>query len=137
MRERIFIDSDVILDVALASQPFVEASQQVLASCENGTFTGCISSNSIDNIYYNLSKLGGDEKARIFIKQLLKFLVIIPVDHVGISKALDSKFTDFEDAIQHFAALSFGCTMIVTRNVQDYKFAELKVVLPITFLGDD
>lgn len=37
MSERIFIDSDVILDVALARQPFVEASQQVLASCENGT----------------------------------------------------------------------------------------------------
>lgn len=130
MSERIFVDSDVILDVALARQPFVEASQQVLALCENGAFTGCISSNSVANIYYILRKLGGDEKARIFIKQLLKFLVIIPVDHVGMSKALDSKFTDFEDAIQHFAALSFCCTAIVTRNVQDYKFAELNVVLP-------
>jgi hypothetical protein len=81
-----------------------------------------------------LRKLGGDEKARFFIRQLLKFLLIIPVDHVGITKALDSKFTDFEDAIQHFAALSFGCTMIVTRNIQDYKFAELKVVLPRIFI---
>ncbi|ENU24954.1 hypothetical protein F993_00338 [Acinetobacter proteolyticus] len=134
MSERIFIDSDVILDVALARQPFVEASQSVLALCENRTFTGCISSNSVANIYYILRKLGGDEKARIFIKQLLKFFVIIPVDHIGITRALDSKFTDFEDAIQHFAALSFGCTMIVTRNIQDYKFAELKVVLPSVFI---
>lgn len=130
MSERIFIDSDVILDVALARQPFVEASQQVLALCEKGAFTGCISSNSVANIYYVLRKLGGDDKARIFIKQLLKFLVIIPVDHVGISRALDSKFTDFEDAIQHFAALSFGCSRIVTRNIQDYKLAELEVVFP-------
>ncbi|WHP07233.1 MULTISPECIES: toxin-antitoxin system, toxin component, PIN family protein [Acinetobacter] len=53
---------------------------------------------------------------------------------MGISKALDSKFTDFEDIIQYFAALSFGCTMIVTRNIQDYKFAELKVVLPSIFI---
>ena len=134
MSERIFIDSDMILDVALARQPFVEASQQVLALCENGAFTGCISSNSVANIYYVLRKLGGDEKSHIFIKQLLKFLVIIPVDHMGISKALDSKFADFEDAIQHFAALSFGCTMIVTRNIQGYKFAELKVVLPSIFV---
>ena len=56
------------------------------------------------------------------------------MDHAAISKALDSKFTDFEDAIQHFAALSFGCTMIFTRNIQDYKFAELKVVLPRIFI---
>ena len=134
MSQRIFIDSDVILDVALARQPFVEASLAVLMQCESGQYLGCISSNSVANIYYILRKLGGDEKARLFIKQLLKFLVIIPVDHVGISKALDSKFSDFEDAIQHFAALSFGCTMIVTRNIQGYKFAELKVVLPSIFV---
>ncbi|MDG3556648.1 PIN domain-containing protein [Acinetobacter bereziniae] len=58
MSERIFIDSDVILDVALARQPFVKASQIVLALCEKGQFTGCVSSNSIANIYYILRKLG-------------------------------------------------------------------------------
>ncbi|KAF1028402.1 MAG: hypothetical protein GAK29_00037 [Acinetobacter bereziniae] len=134
MSERIFIDSDVILDVALARQPFVEASQIVLALCEKGQFTGCISSNSIANIYYILRKLGGDEKARLFIQQLLKFLVIIPVDHVGISQALVSKFSDFEDAIQYFSALSFGCHKIVTRNIKDYKFAEISVVSPSFFV---
>ncbi len=134
MSERIFIDSDVILDVALARQPFVDASQTVLAMCEKGHFTGCISSNSVANIYYILRKLGGDEKARLFIQQLLTFLIIIPVDHVGISQALISKFSDFEDAIQHFSALSFGCTKIVTRNIQDYKFAEMSVVLPSVFV---
>ncbi|MFW1943426.1 toxin-antitoxin system, toxin component, PIN family protein [Acinetobacter guillouiae] len=66
-----------------------------------------------------------------FIQQLLKFLVIIPVDHVGISQALVS---NFEDAIQYFSALSFGCSKIVTRNIQDYKFAEISVVLPSAFI---
>ena len=61
--------------------------------------------------------------------------MIIPVDHVGISQALVSKFSDFEDAIQYFSALSFGCSKIVTRNIQDYKFAEIGVVLPSTFVG--
>ncbi|MDR0237571.1 MAG: PIN domain-containing protein [Acinetobacter sp.] len=119
----------------MARQPFVEASQIVLALCEKGQFTGCISSNSIANIYYILRKLGGDEKARLFIQQLLKFLVIIPVDHVGISQALVSKFSDFEDAIQYFSALSFGCHKIVTRNIKDYKFAEISVVSPSFFVG--
>ncbi|WEH92227.1 hypothetical protein PYR77_01535 [Acinetobacter soli] len=79
---------------------------------EKWVFTGCISSNRIPNIYSTLRKFSGDEKARVFIKQLLIFLEIIPVDHVGMTKALNSKFTDFEDAIQHFAALSFGFTKI-------------------------
>ncbi len=36
MSERIFIDSDVILDVPLARQPFVQTSQIVLTLCEKG-----------------------------------------------------------------------------------------------------
>ncbi|MBJ9373824.1 toxin-antitoxin system, toxin component, PIN family protein [Acinetobacter sp. TGL-Y2] len=62
--------------------------------------------------------------------------MIIPVDHVGISQALVSKFSDSKDAIQYFSALSFGCRKIVTRNIKDYKFAEISVVLPI-FLWSD
>ena len=76
----------------------------------------------------------GDEKARLFIQQLLKFLVIIPVDHVGISQALVSKFSDSKDAIQYLSALSFGCRKIVMRNIKDYKFAEISVILPIFFV---
>lgn len=54
--------------MALARQPFVEASQTVVALYEKGYFTGFISSNSVANIYYILRKLGGDEKAHLFIQ---------------------------------------------------------------------
>ena len=55
----------------------------------------------------------------------------ISVDHVGVSQDLQSKFSNFENAIQYFSALSFGRSKIVLRNVQYYKFAEISVVLPI------
>ena len=134
MNQRIFIDSDVILDVALARQPFVVASREVLAQCEQGGIMGCISSNSVANIYYILRKMGGDVKARLFIQQILTYLLVIPSDHAVISSALVSKFSDFEDAIQYFSAVNFGCQMIVTRNLKDYQVAEIKVVLPDIFI---
>ena len=134
MSTRIFIDSDVILDVALAREPFVAASRAVLARCEQGVYLGCISGNSVANMYYVLRKLGGDAKARQFITQLLRFLTVIPVDHAMIRKAVESNFADFEDAIQHEAALSFGCELIVTRNVADYKTAQVAVRLPSNFI---
>lgn len=135
MIRRVFVDSDVILDVALARQPFVEASRLVLSFLENGKAVGFASSNSITNIYYVLRKSGGDSRAREFIGNLLKYLTAIPIDHADILNALKSNFSDFEDGVQNFAALSNQCECIVTRNVDDYKKSELDVYLPSQFLS--
>src|SRR5688572_23134647 len=125
MIKRVFVDSDVILDVALARQPFVDASRLVLSLLENGRAVGFASSNSITNIYYVLRKSGGDSKAREFIGSLLKYLTAIPIDHADILNALKSDFSDFEDGVQNFAALSNQCECIVTRNIDDYQKSEL------------
>jgi predicted nucleic acid-binding protein len=135
MIDRVFVDSDVVLDVALARQPFLDASKVVLSLLENGRAVGFISSNSITNIYYILRKAGGDQKARGFLTSILKYLTVIPVDHNCILTALRSDFGDFEDGVQHFAALSNQCECIVTRNVEDYTKSELNVYLPIEFLS--
>jgi predicted nucleic acid-binding protein len=50
-------------------------------------------------------------------------------------KALESKFSDFEDAVQNYCALKNQCDMIVTRNIEDYKMSELKVLLPQEFIA--
>ena len=57
--------------------------------------------------------------------------VKISIDHVGVSQNLQSKFLNFENAIQPFSGLSFGRGKTVLRNVQYYTFAEISVVLPI------
>ena len=136
MIKRVFVDSDVILDVALARQPFLEASRVVLALLENGRAVGFASSNSITNIYYVLRKSGGDSKAREFIGNLLKYLTAIPIEHEDILKALRSNFSDFEDGVQNYAALSHQCECIVTRNVSDYEKSDLDVYLPLQFLSN-
>jgi len=135
MINRVFVDSDVILDVALARKPFVEASRMLLSLLEDGRAVGFISSNSIANIYYILRKAGGDHDARKFLLSILKYLTVISTDHNSISNALKSAFTDFEDGIQYFTAVSNQCSCIVTRNVEDYKKSELNVYSPIELLS--
>lgn len=51
MIKRVFVDSDVILDVAMARRPFVEASKAELSLLDNGRAAGFTSSNSITNVY--------------------------------------------------------------------------------------
>ena len=134
MIKKVFIDTDVVLDVALARSPFVETSKLVLALLENNIAIGFTSSNCIANIYYVLRKAGGDKKARNFISKLLKYISIITIDHVTVVEALNSKFTDFEDALQYYCAIKNRCDCIITRNTTDYKLSRINIYLPIEYL---
>ena len=133
MKEKVFIDSDVILDVALARKPFFPASKMILAMAENNFIIGNLSSNCIANIYYILRKLGGDIKAREFISNIVKYISVITINHQSVLKALKSKFSDFEDALQYYSALENQCEYIITRNIKDYKNSKINILLPEEF----
>lgn len=135
MIKKVFIDSDVILDVATGRMPFVEQSKTALSLIENGYALGVSSSNSITNIYYVLRKISSDYKARSFIKTILKYISVITVDHDSILTAIDSKFMDFEDGVQNYCALKNHCDLILTRNIKDYTFSELQVLEPKEFVA--
>ena len=134
MIRRLFIDTDIVLDVALAREPFVSASSMILAMAENNVVTGTMSSNAIANVYYVLRKAGGDAKARAFIGKLLHYLTVITIDHQNVLDALISDFSDFEDALQNCSAVENQCDYIITRNTNDYKNSALRVATPEEFL---
>jgi len=135
MIRKAFIDSDVILDVATGRKPFVESSYKALAIIENGFALGVMSANSITNIYYVLRKLGSGNMAKDFLKILLNYMVVAPVDHATILKALSSNFSDFEDAVQNYCAVNQQCDFIITRNTADYQWSELTVLAPREFIA--
>ena len=135
MIKKVFIDTDVILDVALARDPFFSASKIILAMAENNIIIGSISSNCVANIYYILRKAGGNSQARKFISTIVKYITVITIDHKNVLEALKSKFSDFEDALQHYSAIEHQCEYIITRNIEDYKNAEIPVLRPEEFIG--
>ena len=134
MIKRVFVDSDVILDVALAREPFVEYSSLVLALLEQRRCVGVISSNLVTNVYYVLRKLSSSQQARAFLQDLLQIIEITPVSHNVVLEALASEFSDLEDGIQHFAAIEARCDCIVTRNGGDYAEAIIPVYSPKEFM---
>ena len=69
------------------------------------------------------------------IKQLLNIIDITSMDKEVVFGALNSKFKDFEDALQNFSAIENGqISIILTRNVKDYKKSKLAVLTPETYL---
>jgi predicted nucleic acid-binding protein len=134
MIKKVLIDTDIVLDVALAREPFFVASKMILAMAENNFILGNIPSNCIANIYYILRKSGGDGNARKFILNIVKYITVITIDHQNVLEAIKSKFSDFEDALQHYSAVENQCEYIITRNINDYKNSKIKVVLPEDFI---
>ena len=69
------------------------------------------------------------------LKQLLMILDVLKMDKRIILDSLNSEFKDFEDALQNFSAIKNGAiTMVLTRNVKDYKKSDLAIMIPETYL---
>jgi len=49
--------------------------------------------------------------------------------------ALNSEFDDFEDAIQYFSALQNEIEILLTRNLKDYKKAQITVLTAQDFIN--
>jgi len=135
MIKRVFVDTDVILDVALARKPFLEHSKIVLAMLENNIAIGHVSSNCVANIYYIFRKVGGDINARELIKKLLKYMTVISIEQSDVFEALKSNMPDFEDAMQNYSAIRNQCACIISRNIEDYQSSKLDVYSPLEFIN--
>lgn len=132
---KVFIDTDVILDFLIAREPFAMDAARLFSLSEKKQISICTTGLVFSNAYYVLRKLGSHQKVMEKLSQLAKLIEIIMLSKVAVLQALDSKFTDFEDALQHYAALSENVKIIVTRNVKDFKRSELAVLTPDQFLS--
>jgi len=134
-RDKIFLDTDVVLDHLADRQPFAEYAHRLFALAETGELVVCVSSLSFSNLYYILRKLKGHEEALALLGKLKQLVQVATVSEAEIQSALTSGFKDFEDAIQHGAAKSEGDVVaIVTRNKGDYGRSEIPVLSPDEFL---
>lgn len=131
---KIFADTDVCIDLLSNRKPFNAAAEKLFSLADIGKIEVYVSSLSFANIDYVLrSQYSGHDSQQIIAK--FKTLVsVLPVDSKTIDLAIASDFNDFEDAIQYYSAIENGITVLVTRNIRDYKNATIKVVTPETFL---
>jgi len=131
----IFTDTDIILDVITGRMPFSVEASSLFTLIEEDQIKSSTSSLTFSNVYYVLRKYTTHQRVVSRLKELSELLQIMNVDDTIIKRALQSGFKDFEDAIQYQTALSDpNIEVIVTRNIKDYKEAELPVMSPETFI---
>lgn len=121
-------DTNVILDVLLEREPFVDASAKVLSLCEEHKIDGFISASAITDIFYIVHKYThSKELSYNAIGKILEIVKICSVTNTDVLLAYQKKATDFEDCLLATCAKNINCDYIITRNKKD--FAEFDVPL--------
>lgn len=131
---KVFVDTDVILDLLSERIPHFHFSAVLFTFAEMKKMELYTTPLIMANTFYILRKQLGNDEARSALRKLRILLKIIDSSESIIDKALNSSFTDFEDAIQYYTALENGIKIILTRNLRDYKNADMIVQTPETFL---
>ena len=134
-KDKVFLDSDVILDLLTEREPHFRASLDLFLLIQEKKILAHTSPVVIANIFYILNRHFSREKA---ISSLIKVKSLIKVLSCGddeIELALSSGFKDFEDSIQYYTALAHGMDVILTRNVKDYKMANINVSTPLEYIN--
>ncbi len=132
--EKVFVDSDIVLDLLSGRQPHYNYAAELFSLADENSIKLYVSSLTFANVNYILSKQLSAGQAR---KMLLKFKTLINVLSVNdkiIELALASDFADFEDAIQYNAAIENGITILLTRNLKDFKKADITILTAQQFL---
>ncbi|TXE12245.1 type II toxin-antitoxin system VapC family toxin [Algoriphagus aquimarinus] len=132
---RVFLDTNVILDLLGERAPFYDAIAKAVTLADQKKIRLIISPLSFTTVAYVLSKF---ESSGLVLKKLRMFKIlcgVCSVDEETIDKGLNSDFKDFEDAVQYFTALQANCSVIITRNGKDFKNSTLPVMTAEEYLS--
>jgi len=132
---KVLIDTDVILDFIFDRKPFSEHASKIFSLCELKMIQGFVTPVIYSNVYYLLRQTAKHEKVIEKLKLLLTITEVLIIDKEVLVLAMNSKFKDFEDAIQNYAAIKAQTVdTILTRNLKDFRNSEIGVMSPEDYL---
>jgi len=130
---KVFLDSDIILDGLLRRVPFYLPAINLMELAHNNRIKIFTSSVAFVNVNYFLNKAKVENRIEVLI-QLRNIIDVLEVNALIIDEALSSNFSDFEDAVQYYTAVSAKADFIITRNTKDYTHSAIPVLTAEQFL---
>jgi predicted nucleic acid-binding protein len=135
MSERVFLDTNVVIDLLGERDPFYGSAARLATLAERGKIHASVSALTWSTVFYILSKFESRDAVRNKISLFKSLVTTVDLTDRDIHLGLLATFSDFEDALQYLAAIRAGCKVFITRNVKDFKSAEIPILSPDEFLG--
>jgi predicted nucleic acid-binding protein len=131
----LLIDANIVLDVLLNRQPFVRDSSLIWKLCETNQAKGYISTLTFANMMYIMRKELSAEKIEEVFRKLKLIFEIADFSPAILEKAVELKWSDFEDAVQCATAEQIHADYIITRNVRDFTQSKVTAFSPTELLA--
>ena len=132
---KVFFDTNVLLDIALARKPFVEASMAAWAMVVESGEKPLIAPHSLATFFYMVREAHGKDLAHQAVEDLLLTGRVAAFDDACAWEAYSLDFSDFEDAMVATCALRSEADWILTRNLPDFKMSPVGCQTPEAFLS--
>ena len=132
---RLFLDTNIVLDLLAERKPFCDDAVRLFTLAHEKKVELFVSPVTFTTASYVLSKHNAAEERKLLsgLRQLVR---IATTGERTIDDALSSQFTDFEDALQYYSALTIKAEAIITRNGKDFANAHIPVMTAGEWLGE-
>ena len=131
----LLINANIILDVLMNRQEFVKDSSMIWKLCETNQMKGYVSSLTFANMMYIMRKELTPEKINEVFRKLKLIFEFADFNSTVLEKAVNMKWTDFEDAVQSAIAEQIDADYIITRNVRDFTKSKVIAFTPTELLA--
>lgn len=130
---KIAVDINFLIDVSLRYHQFPESTDALKKLLNSGHQIGfplC----GYTTLYYLLSKGLGNKEALVFLDELAKQVTFVNFTRKEQIAARSIGIKDHEDACIAASCLLNGYSLLLTRNIKDFKSSGLKAIEPAVFL---
>ena len=125
---RIFLDANILVSVLNKEYPLFTYAARIVSLADNKKFTVYTSPVCLAIAFYFAEKKSGTTMAKKKIELLAGKLAITSVGKAEVLQSLQNKkINDFEDGLEYYAAAANKCQIIITEDLNDYYFSDLKV----------
>ncbi|EPD78638.1 PIN domain-containing protein [Atopobium sp. oral taxon 199] len=132
---RLLVDTNVLLDIFLAREPFVADARKLLVMEQFRDAELWTSAQSYTDLFYIGSKAHGPEHMQEIIKEALPLFKICSLDQTDIRAALAAGWKDFEDCLIWRVAKKVKADYIITRNMRDFSHSDIPALTPSEFFS--
>ena len=140
MRTKVFLDTNILMDLMVPNRPFTKESMMVLAAVQSHMVEAQVSTQSIIDCAYSSRKAGVKlQDFTAFIRELEQYVNIGYVDSFDLDLAMAEPNGDLEDDAQFSCAYRSCCDFFLTNDrglLERPENANLKVMTPQAFVAE-
>ena len=132
--KRVFLDTNILLDVLLHREQFINESAEVMDRGFRGEIELYATPLSFATCLFVAQKSLGYNNAIEALRIFERHICIAAMDAQQLHEALYAHAPDFEDMLQYHAAIAAGCEYIITRNERHFPHRGIAVMSPSAYI---